>query len=119
METMTSDDSAVDRLLTELFDELEDDYVSIDALRAFAADLLTDPTPEDIRDLVCAALASVVDHKEAKVVDGSMRHTLANTGELSAHLDRTWPHGDRPLPFELVAWVVRRTAPLGSDAPRE
>jgi hypothetical protein len=99
--------AAVDRLAAELVDELEVDWVSIPRMPWFAARVLgtTERTP--CRDLVVEALVALIDHPEAKVVDGNMRRVFTDPVELREHLAETWPDADH-LPDVEVGWLVER-----------
>lgn len=105
---MPVDALLIDELRTEALDALLDDYVSIGRMQNFARRIRPGLSADEVRLLVTEVLASLVQHPDAKVIDGVMRHTFASPDELRRHVDHTW-HVDGPSPGTgQVAWIVQR-----------
>ena len=106
---MPVDALLIPRLREEVLYDLEDDYVSLGAMRFFARELIEEDNHQMIRELVIETLVDMLDHPVAKVVDGPMRYTFSDPDELRHHIESMWPRVNRnPLPGGIIFWVVDR-----------
>lgn len=97
----------VERLVLDLVDALEDDWVSIPSMTTLAADVSGTWDRRTNRALICAALLALTGRDDVKVVDADMGHEFTSRDELARHLDREWPDNGQPIESE-IGWLVER-----------
>ena len=114
---MPVDAALIPRLRVDVLDELEADYVTVDAMYFFAAELVGVDNHATIRELVLETAVGMLDDPAAKVVDGPMRYTFSDADELRRHFESMWPRGHRHQQYGgIIFWIVEREDDLGNSA---
>ncbi len=114
---MPVDAALIPRLRGEVLYDLEDDYVSLMRMCAFADELVGAENHAMVRELVLETAVDLLDDPVAKVVDAPMAYTFSEPDELRRHFESRWPRGHRhSLPGELILWVVYRDDKSGNSA---
>jgi hypothetical protein len=102
------DADQVQRLEADLLEDLKDDWVSILAMVWSAEHVLGLEDQEEIRKVIIAALANLVENPKVQIVDGDMIRSFDDRDELARHIRDSWPvDGRTPVSGE-VAWLVER-----------